>query len=73
MKRQLRLAPLALLLLALAQAPHAQTTERTAEAGSAVKSELDAQLFYQLLLGEINATESDAGAGYSIILDAARK
>ncbi len=73
MKRQLRLAPLALLLLALAQAPHAQTTEGTPESASIVPSDLDAQMFYQLLLGEINATDSDAGTGYSIILDAARK
>ena len=73
MKRQLRLAPLALLLLALAQAPHAQTTAGTPEAGSAIPSNLDAELFYQLLLGEIDATDGDAGAGYSIILDAARK
>lgn len=30
-------------------------------------------MFYQLLLGEINARSGDAGTGYSLILDAARK
>ena len=73
MKRQHRLAPLALLLLALAQAPHAQTPESTSHAGSPVPTALDAELFYQLLLGEINAVDTEPGAGYSLILDAARK
>ena len=73
MKRQHRLAPLALLLLALAQAPHAQTPESTADAASPVPTALDAELFYQVLLGEINAVDTEPGAGYSLILDAARK
>ncbi len=34
---------------------------------------MDAPLFYQLLLGEMNARSGDAGAGYSLMLDAARK
>ena len=73
MKRHHRLAPLALLLLALAQAPHAQTAESTADAESAVPTALDAELFYQLLLGEINARDTEPATGYSLILDAARK
>ena len=73
MKRHHRLAPLALLLLALAQAPRAQTPESTSDAGSPVSTALDAELFYQLLLGEINAADTEPGAGYSLILDAARK
>jgi tetratricopeptide (TPR) repeat protein len=36
-------------------------------------SALTAPLFYQLLLGELNVRGGDAGAGYSLILDAARK
>lgn len=60
------------LLLGLAQVttapaatpPTADTTQRTA---------LDAELFYQLLLGEINAQGAEPAAGYSLILDAARK
>jgi tetratricopeptide (TPR) repeat protein len=36
-------------------------------------SALDAELFYRLLLGEITTREGDAGAGYALILDSARK
>ncbi|MFC5495977.1 tetratricopeptide repeat protein [Caenimonas terrae] len=61
-----RLAPLALLLLGLAQGTHAQTTDTTPTA-------LNAELFYQLLLGEIDVVGAEPGAGYSLILDAARK
>jgi tetratricopeptide (TPR) repeat protein len=73
MKRSHRLAPLALLLLALVQAPHAQTTDGTTAPPESTPSALDAELFYQLLLGEINAGGTEPGAGYSLILDAARK
>jgi tetratricopeptide (TPR) repeat protein len=72
MKRLHRLAPLALALLGLAQAPHAQTTDSTSSSETD-PSELDAELFYQLLLGELNAGGAEPGAGYSLILDAARK
>lgn len=34
---------------------------------------LDAELFYELLLGELNARGEEPSAGYSLILDAARK
>ena len=37
------------------------------------KSALDAMLFYQLLLGEMNVRSGSPGSGFSIILDAARK
>lgn len=36
-------------------------------------SALDAALFYQILLGELNARQGSAGSGFSIMLDAARK
>lgn len=36
-------------------------------------SALTAPLFYQLLVGELNVTVGDPGAGYSLILDAARR
>ena len=36
-------------------------------------SPLDAEMFYRLLIGEITAREGDAGAGYALILDSARK
>lgn len=77
MKPSLRLVPLALLLSALAQAPLAQTPAGSAAAGTEqggeTSSALDAEMFYQLLLGEINARGEEPGAGYSLILDAARK
>ena len=36
-------------------------------------SALDGMLFYQLLLGELNVREGSPGAGFSMVLDAARK
>ena len=36
-------------------------------------SALTSALFYQLLVGEITAQEGEPGAGYALILDAARK
>ncbi len=38
-----------------------------------LSSALDAELFYQLLLGELNVRGGEPGAGFSLILDAARK
>lgn len=38
-----------------------------------MNSSLDAQLFYQLLLGELNVQQDDPGTGFSLYLDAARK
>ena len=38
-----------------------------------VNSGLNAPLFYQLLLGELNVMAGEPGTGYSLILDAARK
>ena len=38
-----------------------------------LNSSLNAPLFYQLLLGEINVQSGNPGTGYSLILDAARK
>jgi tetratricopeptide (TPR) repeat protein len=38
-----------------------------------VDSGLDAALFYQLLLGELTARGEEPGAGFALILDAARK
>ena len=62
--------------LIAAACANAQTTA-PAPAGTPVPqpevSALDGQLFYQLLLGEINARGGEPGAAYSLILDAARK
>ena len=46
----------------LAQSPRADTSNG-----------LDAELFYQLLLGELNARGNEAATGFALILDAARK
>ncbi len=43
------------------------------DASPAQKSALDAVLFYQLLLGELNVRSGSPGSGFSLILDAARK
>ncbi len=81
-----RLAASALLVsLALVQAGCAQVAPATtpalgaaADAPQALNqqtavSSLDAELFYQLLLGELNARGDESAAGYSLVLDAARK
>jgi tetratricopeptide (TPR) repeat protein len=68
------LAAGALMLLALAQPAPAQTVAAdSAPEEVPTPSALDAELFYQLLLGELDAQGSDPAAGYSLILDAARK
>lgn len=72
----------ALLLLACGSAaqtatpPAATSTVPTAATQTVqpvANSALNAPLFYQLLLGELNVRSGEAGAGYSLILDAARK
>jgi tetratricopeptide (TPR) repeat protein len=73
MKPAIRMATSALLLLVmagtgLAQAPAPESTEPPP-----VPSALDAEMFYQLLLGELNARGSEPATGYSLMLDAARK
>ncbi len=40
---------------------------------SLATSTLDATLFYQLLLGELQVQQGEPGAGFSLLLDAARK
>ena len=64
------------LVLSIALGAKAQTAARTASpppSPPAQKSALDAALFYQLLLGEMNIRSGSPGSGFSIILDAARK
>ena len=60
-----------LVLCVFMLAAHAQTPDNQANTPST--SALDSELFYQLLLGELNARDGESGAGYAIILDAARK
>ena len=52
---------------------HAQAPSTSLPAPPPVSSALDADLFYQVLLGELNAQDADPSLGYSLILDAARK
>lgn len=66
LKRLPILAFLAFSLLAQAQQPES----KTATSGS---SALTSSLFYELLLGELNATGGDPGEAYALLLDAARK
>jgi tetratricopeptide (TPR) repeat protein len=60
-----------LIALLCALGAHAQAPESKPEVP--VSSAMNGELFYQLLLGELNAREGEPGAAYSLILDAARK
>lgn len=60
----------ALVLAQTAPPPAGASTPATA---TPTNSAMDASLFYQLLIGELNAVGGEPGAGYSLILDAARK
>jgi len=62
------LLPLLLTLAVTAQAQSPSSTEPSAKS-----SALDSGLFYQLLLGELNAHSDEPAAAFSLILDAARK
>ena len=71
----MRIAPrftlLALLLATLGA--KAQVPGVPAAASPVQSSALDGPLFYQLLLGELNANGDEPGAAFSLMLDAARK
>ena len=62
---------LLLLVLVCALSVNAQT--QSGKAAEPTTSELNSELFYQLLLGELNARDGEPGAAYSLILDTARK
>ena len=62
---------LPLLLLTLAFSVQAQPED--ASEPSAKSSALDSGLFYQLLLGELNARGDEPAAAFSLVLDAARR
>ncbi len=53
--------------------PIATAAEATTATAPVDSSKLDSELFYQLMLGEMNVTNGDAGTGFSLLLDAARK
>ncbi len=54
-------------------APAPLKATETQSAPSPTVSALDGELFYQLLVGEITTQEGEPGAGFALILDAARK
>lgn len=60
-----------ILMLSCALAGNAPAAD--SKALSSPRSALSGELFYQLLLGELNVRGGEPGAGYSLILDAARK
>ena len=62
--------------LGLAQAqtlPRGNPTSTAVVAEEAGNSKLDAALFYQLLIGEIELRSGEVGTAYQVLLDAARK
>jgi predicted Zn-dependent protease len=69
---------LSLVLPACAQTPrpavpNAEAPKLEAPESTATPTALDAELFYQLLVGELNAGGVEPATGYDLILDAARK
>lgn len=77
-----RSAVLTMALAAIASVGHAQQPPGGAAAPAAEpKSDdapssnpaLDAELFYEILMGEINARTGEAGTGYALMLEAARR
>jgi tetratricopeptide (TPR) repeat protein len=72
---RLRKVALAALLAACAAGTPvmAQGTRSAGAAAAPAGSGLDAELFYQLLLGELNARANEPATGFALILDAARK
>jgi predicted Zn-dependent protease len=73
MNRSYRLALAALGALSLATSLHAQAPAQSATTEPIHVTALDADLFYQLLLGELSARGAEPAAGFALILDAARK
>ncbi|MBU0587656.1 MAG: tetratricopeptide repeat protein [Gammaproteobacteria bacterium] len=63
--------PASLLVLLVALCANAQTVDETP--APPPSSALDGELFYQLLLGELNTLDGEPGTGYALFLDAARK
>jgi tetratricopeptide (TPR) repeat protein len=74
-KRSIRLLPALALALSGLQVSVAQTSSdaQTIAHAAPANSELDAQLFYQLLVGEMEVREGEFGTAYELLLDAARR
>ncbi len=77
LSRSARAAGALALAAMAAPAAHAQAPARVAAEPASrtapAASPLTAELFYQLLLGELNARGPDPGGGFSLMLDAARR
>ncbi len=58
---------------AFASSAHSQTPEVAAEPPVVANSTLSAELFYELLIGEISLRSGEPATGFAIMLDAARK
>ena len=56
-----------------AQAPATQRTTAAPGTPATPNSSLDAPLFYQLIIGEIELRNGEAGNAYAVLLDAARR
>ncbi|MFO0490477.1 MAG: tetratricopeptide repeat protein [Curvibacter sp.] len=70
MSARARLLPL---LLLADLAAHAQPAATPPSAAAPLNSAMDGELFYQLLVGELSNYSGEAGVGYSLVFDAARK
>lgn len=77
--RHVRRATLATILLSSVWLPAAsaatadQSNELRDKAMAMVNTQKTAELFYEVLLGELNASGGDPGTAYALMLDAARK
>ena len=71
-KVSIKLAAL-LAAFALGHSAHAQPAAPGTAASTVENSRLDAPLFYQLLIGEIEQSAGESGEAYQVILDAARR
>ena len=63
--------PLLLILLLCGLSANAQSPD--IKPPEAVSSALDGELFYEILLGELNIREGEPGTAYALLMDAARK
>ena len=69
-----RLIPLAAAMMLIGGPLHAQADDAPpAKPPVPAPSAMDAQLFYEVLLGELSARGQDPGTGYALLLDAARR
>eukprot|EP01036_Dinobryon_divergens_P004999 gene4999-6634_t len=58
---------------AWAQQPSSVNRATTGGPPAASNPALDAELFYEIFLGEVSARTGDPGAGYAFMLEAARR